>query len=327
MKIFRNLSDIEGKLANAVVTIGNFDGVHLGHREIFRRVRESARKSGGVSVVITFVPHPLKLLPSRKNLRLITNYAEKEALIDASGIDYLVIIPFTEEFAGISATDFVSQILIDQIGMRRLVIGYDYAFGRNREGNVQLLRHLGELLGFAVEVLEPIGSRGVVYSSSRIRSMIGEGNVKEVVSLLGRHFFLDGTIVHGHHRGKGLGFPTANLATGNELIPKEGVYAVKVDIGGRLHDGACNIGSNPTFGDDVPSIEVFVFDFEGNLYGSELRLYFIERIRDERKFPDSSQLKTAIESDVTRCREILKQAVVVAYSEHPGKNERGEKTN
>jgi riboflavin kinase/FMN adenylyltransferase len=325
MIIFRNLSDIEGKLANSVVTIGNFDGVHLGHREIFRRVREAAGEAGGVSVVITFVPHPLKLLPSRKHLRLITTYAEKEALIGASGIDYLVIIPFTEEFAAISATDFVTKVLIGQVDMRRLVIGYDYAFGRNREGNVALLRSLGGDLGFEVEVLEPIGTQGVVYSSSRIRAMVGEGGVREVVSLLGRHFFLDGTIVHGHHRGKGLGFPTANLSTGNELIPKQGVYAVKVDIGGRLHDGACNIGSNPTFGDDTPAIEVFVFDFEGDLYGSELRVYFIERIRDERKFPDAAALKAAIQSDVARCRDILKQTAIAAYYEQPGKNGRGAK--
>jgi riboflavin kinase/FMN adenylyltransferase len=325
MKIFRNLSDIEGKLANAVVTIGNFDGVHLGHREIFRRVRESARETGGVSVVITFVPHPLKLLPSRKNLRLITTYAEKEALIGASGIDVLVIIPFTEEFAGISAADFVTQVLIGKIGMRRMVIGYDYAFGRNREGNVPLLRRLGDQLGFEVEVLEPIGAHGIVYSSSKIRTMIGEGRVKEVVALLGRHFFLDGTIVHGHHRGKELGFPTANLATGNELIPMQGVYAVKVDIGGRLHDGACNIGSNPTFGDEGSAIEVFVFDFEGDLYGSDLRIYFIERIRDERKFPDRTALQEAIRADVDRCRHILSQTAVAAYCEQPGMNGRGEK--
>jgi riboflavin kinase/FMN adenylyltransferase len=318
MIIFRNLSDLEGKLADAVVTIGNFDGVHLGHREIFRRVKESARESGGVSVVITFVPHPLKLLPSRKHIRLITTYKEKEALIGASGIDYLVIIPFTEEFAGISAIDFVTKILIAQVGMRRLVIGYDYAFGRNREGNVTLMRRLGNELSFEVEVLEPIGAPGIVYSSSRIRAMIGEGHVKEVVSLLGRHFFLDGTIVHGHHRGKVLGFPTANLATDNELIPLSGVYAVKVDIGGRLHDGACNIGTNPTFGDDASAIEVFVFDFDGDLYGSALRVYFIERIRDERRFPDAAALKAAIQADVARCRDILRQTAVAAFCEQPG---------
>ncbi|MCM2359381.1 MAG: bifunctional riboflavin kinase/FAD synthetase [Geobacteraceae bacterium] len=321
MIIFRNLDDIRDKLANAVVTIGNFDGVHLGHRAIFRRVREAAAELGGVSVAITFVPHPLRLLPSRKSLRLITPYGEKEGLIAASGIDYLVIIPFTGEFAAMSAPDFVSRVLVGRIGMKKLVIGYDYAFGRNREGNVALLQKLGGELGFDVEVLAPIGNGDNVYSSTRVREMIGAGEVKGVVSLLGRHFFLDGTVVHGHHRGKGLGFPTANLATENELIPKSGVYAVKVKIDDVLYDGACNIGANPTFGDEAISIEVFIFDYAGDLYGRRLRLLFVDRIRDEMKFPDAAALQQAIRADVARCREILRGATVIEYHEQPGKSD------
>ncbi len=313
MIIFRNLDDIQEKLVNAVVTIGNFDGVHLGHREIFRRVRGAAREAGGVSVVITFVPHPLKRLPSRKHLRLITPYAEKERLIAASGIDYLIVIPFTESFATIDAADFVSRILVSRIGMKKLVIGYDYAFGRNREGNVALLEKLGTELGFDLEVLAPIGSGDIVYSSTGIRELIGRGDVEGVVALLGRHFSLDGTIVHGHHRGKGLGFPTANLATDNELIPKHGVYAVKVRIADAIYDGACNIGSNPTFAD-----KVFIFDFAGDLYGCRMRLFFVARIRDERKFPDPAALQQAIQSDVLRCREILRGVTVIEYHESTG---------
>lgn len=319
MIIFRNLDDIQGKLANAAVTIGNFDGVHLGHREIFRRVRKAAAELGGPAVVITFVPHPLKLLPSRKSLRLITPYGEKESLIAASGIDYLVVIPFTGEFAAISAPEFVSRVLVGMVGMKKLIIGYDYAFGRNREGNVELLRKLGDELGFAVEVLAPIGDGERVYSSTGVRELIGRGEVKEVISLLGRHFSLVGTVVHGHHRGKVLGFPTANLAPENELIPKSGVYAVKVKIDDGIYDGACNIGPNPTFGDEASSIEVFIFDFDGDLYGRRLRLYFIERVRDERKFPDAAALQRAIRSDVGRSREILRDASVIEYHEYPGK--------
>lgn len=318
MIILRNLDEIQGRLANAVVTIGNFDGVHLGHREIFRRVRDAAAQIGGVSAVITFVPHPLKLLPSRKSLRLITAYAEKESLIAASGMDYLIIIPFTEEFAAITAADFVSRILYGSIGMKKLIIGYDYAFGRNREGNVALLQKLGAELGFALEVLAPIGDGDNVYSSTRIREMIGQGDVNGVVSPLGRHFSLCGTVVHGHHRGKGLGFPTANLATDNELIPKSGVYAVKAKIDDALYDGACNIGANPTFGDASTTIEVFIFDFAGDLYGRRIMLYFIERIRDERRFPDAAALQQAIISDVARCREILRGASVIEYHDYPG---------
>lgn len=323
MIIIRNIDDIRDKLVNAVVTIGNFDGVHLGHREIFRRVKEGAREVGGVSVVVTFVPHPLKLLPSRKELRLITPYAEKEGLIAASGIDYLIIIPFTEEFAAIAAVDFVTRILVGRIGMKQLVIGYDYAFGRNREGNVSLLSRLGAELGFDLEVLAPIGSGGVVYSSTRIRELIGEGDVQGVVSLLGRHFSLDGTVVHGHHRGKGLGFPTANLATDNELIPRHGVYAVKVRVGDTLYDGACNIGSNPTFGDEATSIEVFIFDFVGDLYDSRMRIFFVAKIRDERKFPNAAALQEAIQADVARCREILNGVAVVEYHETTGTEDNG----
>jgi len=325
MIIFRDVDDIHDKLVNAVVTIGNFDGVHLGHREIFRRVREGAREVGGVSVVITFVPHPLKLLPSRKALRLITPYAEKEGLIEASGIDYLIIIPFTEQFASIAAADFVSRILVGRIGMKMLIIGYDYAFGRNREGNVALLSKLGAEYGFDLEVLAPIGSGDTIYSSTRIRELIGEGDVEGVVSLLGRHFSLDGTVVHGHHRGKGLGFPTANLATDNELIPMQGVYAVKVRLGDALYDGACNIGSNPTFDDRAMSIEVFIFDFAGDLYDSRMRVYFVARIRDEQKFPTAVALQQAIQSDIARCREILNCVSVVEYREATGTDDNGKK--
>ncbi len=315
MIIFRNLDELQKTLPNAVVTIGNFDGVHLGHREIFRRVRKAAADLNGVSVVISFVPHPLKLLPSRKKLRLITTYAEKESLISASGVDYLIIIPFTEHFAAISAADFVREVLVGKVGMKKLIIGYDYAFGRNREGNASLLRLLGEELRFDVEVLEPISGGDAVYSSTRIREMVGKGDVKEVVSLLGRHFSLSGTVVHGHHRGKGLGFPTANLQTVNELIPGSGVYAVKVGIGAAVFDGACNIGSNPTFGDETIAIEVFVFDYEGDLYGSEVRIFFVERIRDERKFPNTFELQEAIQADVAKCRKILGTASIIEFHE------------
>jgi riboflavin kinase/FMN adenylyltransferase len=325
MVIFRNINEIAGNLSDAVVTIGNFDGVHLGHREIFHRVRKSADDLGGVSVVITFIPHPLKLLPTRKNLRLITTYAEKEALIGASGVDYLVIIPFTEDFAAKTATEYVKHVLIRLVGMKKLIIGYDYAFGRNREGNVTLLRRLGLELGFAVEVLEPIGNGETVYSSTGIREMISKGDVSGVVSLLGRHFFLDGTVVHGHHRGKGLGFPTANLKSGNELIPKNGVYAVKVDLDGALYDGACNLGSNPTFGNEMSSIEVFLFDFQGDIYNRDLRLFFIERIRDERRFPTVESLQKAIQLDVTKCREILGRTSIIEYHEPLEKDDCAEK--
>jgi len=316
MHIFRSIEEITAKLPNPVATIGNFDGVHLGHREIFRRVKREAAVLGGVSLVITFVPHPIKMLGLRKEFRLINTYAEKELLLEASGVDYLLTIPFTAEFAAIGAEQFVRDILVGTIGIRKLIIGYDYAFGKDREGDVAMLRRLGDELGFAVEVLDPIASGGLVYSSTAVRRMVAEGDVRGVVRLIGRHFSIGGTVVHGRQRGKGLGFPTANLRTDKELIPKPGVYAVKVKVEDATYDGACNIGDNPTFGNGSLSIEVFIFDFDGDIYGREVRLYFVDRIRDEVTFPNPEALQVAIARDVARCREILRDVAIIEYREY-----------
>ncbi|MEZ4484983.1 MAG: riboflavin kinase [Syntrophotaleaceae bacterium] len=206
MRIIRNLDELREPLQDAVVTIGNFDGVHLGHREIFRRVVHRSQEVGGPAVVYTFVPHPLKLLaPDRAPLLINTN-REKEVLIGASCIDVLVCAPFDQAMAALPAHRFVREILVEKVGMRHLVVGYDYLFGKGREGNTELLQRMGEYLGFAVEVLEPISGSGQVYSSTRIRQLIGEGEVAQVQQL-GRHFTLEGHVVHGFKRGQKLGFP------------------------------------------------------------------------------------------------------------------------
>lgn len=306
MIVFRATDEIPCNLANAVVTVGNFDGVHPGHREIFRRVRAAAAESGGVSVVVTFIPHPLKVLAPERDFRLITTYAEKERLIGESGIDYLVTLPFSREFAAIPAAVFVREVLMERIGMKRLIIGYDYAFGRNREGGVDLLRRLGGEMGFAVDVLAQIGDGETGFSSSMVRERIAEGDVRGVAPLLGRHFSVGGTVVHGLHRGRKIGFPTANIEAEEELLPKPGVYAVKVEWNGSLCDGACNIGDNPTFHGSRVTVEVHLLDFDGDLYGRVLRVHFIDRIRDERKYPDVLSLIGAIQDDVERCREALR---------------------
>lgn len=196
MEIIRDLSDFK-VLKNPVATIGNFDGVHMGHRQIFRKLKQAAADLDGVSVVITFAPHPLKVLPSGKNLRLISTYEEKELLLGASGIDYLVVIPFTERFAALNAREFVSEILVGSIGIKKLIVGYDYAFGHNREGNIGLLRQLGKEYGFVVETLEPIWDGKTIFSSTNIRKMIEEGNVRDVVAPLGRHFSIGGKLFTG----------------------------------------------------------------------------------------------------------------------------------
>lgn len=313
MKIIRKLEEITEKLPNPSVTIGNFDGVHLGHREIFRRVKKTASELGGVSVVITFAPHPLKVLAPQKNFKLITPYSEKEILIEASGVDYLITIPFSKEFAAISAETFVRDVLVKRIGMKKLVIGYDYAFGRNREGDVNLLRRLGRELGFSVEMLEQIGNGETIFSSSAVRSLIENGEVKKVVPLLGRFFSVKGRVVHGLNRGRQIGFPTANIDTDEELLPKEGVYAVKVEFGGRIFDGACNIGFNPTFKGKKLTVEVNIFEFDGDLYDKELKVHFVERVREDREFPDVAALMQAIARDVAFCRRILSGVSLVEY--------------
>jgi riboflavin kinase/FMN adenylyltransferase len=316
MRIIRDLNELTAPLPNAVVTIGNFDGVHLGHREIFRRVVRRAREVGGQSVVFTFVPHPLKVLAPERAPRLINTYAEKERLIEASCIDVLICAPFTRETAALPASRFVEEILLGKVGVRHLIVGYDYTFGRGREGDVRFLRRRGEALGFAVEVLDPIAEGGEVYSSTRIRRLILEGDVAGVVGPLGRHFTLDGEVVHGAKRGKKLGFPTANLKTDKELLPKPGVYAVKVRRGESVLDGVVNIGRNPTFRAEGLSVEVHILDFHEEIYGEIPRLYFVERLRDEILFPDPAALTQAIAADIERARRILADARIIEYREY-----------
>jgi len=318
MIVFRSIDQIEAPLLNPVVTIGNFDGVHLGHREIFRKLNRSAREIGGVSVVITFDPHPLKVMPSSRSIALINTVDEKITLIEASGVDYLLIITFDPVFAATTAADFIENILVGRIGVKHLIIGYDYAFGKGREGDVTLLRKLGSKFSFAVEELPPISDGTSNYSSSLIRKMIADGAVAEVIPYLGRNFSLAGRVVHGVDRGKSLGFPTANIATDKELLPADGVYAVKVKIDETLFDAACNIGFNPTFESTTRSIEVFIFDLDEDLYGKEIRVYFFDRLRAEKRFASANELVAAIAADVDRCREILASSQLVVYREYLG---------
>ncbi len=316
MKIIRNLAAIIAPFQGAVVTLGNFDGVHMGHREIFRRVVQKARECGGTSVVYTFVPHPLKVVAPERAPRMINTFAEKERLIEASCIDVLICAPFTLETAALPAERFVQEILVDRIGVRHLVVGYDYAFGKGREGNTEFLQKKGEELGFSVEVLRPVSKAGEVYSSTRIRRLIEAGEVAAVVGLLGRHFTLEGIVVHGAKRGKTLGFPTANLSTEKELLPKPGVYAVKVKFRDEFYDGVVNIGFNPTFQVGRLTVEVYIFDFQEEIYDQSLRLYFVERLRDERRFSSRQELVEAIDRDIGQARRILADRRVVEYREY-----------
>jgi len=311
MYIFRQISEVPAGLPHPVVTIGNFDGVHLGHREVLSRVREEAKRRGGVSVVITFVPHPLQVLSPGVPLKLITTPQEKAEQIAASGIDYLLEIPFDAAFAATPARAFVEEVLVRRIGVEQLVIGYDYAFGRGREGEPELLRRMGKEHSFSVELLSPVSDGSTVYSSTAVRRLVEHGDVKKAVAILGRHYRVCGKVVHGFHRGRTLGFPTANVQTEKELIPSAGVYAVKVRLGDELFDGACNIGTNPTFANAKLSVEVFLLDFDRDIYGEHICVFFIDRVRGERRFADLKALREGIAKDVEHCRELLLNAHLV----------------
>ena len=303
--------NIYGKILEAsVVTIGNFDGVHRGHAEIFAHLKRKSMALGLPSVVVTFEPHPLKILAPESAPLLITTFEQKAALIAESGIDYLIVVPFSTELSRMPANDFVLKVLCSPLGMRHIIIGHDYAFGRGREGNFKTLESLGGPNGFTLEDLPPIGESGVVFSSSLVRSAVADGDMAAAAHILGRYYQISGTVEHGREIGRALGFPTANVATPNELLPSDGVYAVMVQVEGQRVKGACNIGCNPTFGAKTRTIEVFLLDFSGRMYDHKVTVHFVQRLRPEKKFSDTASLKAAIALDVASTRKILENSTV-----------------
>lgn len=298
------------ELKNPVVTLGNFDGVHLGHQKIFRLLIEKARRINGTSVVYTFEPHPIKVLYPERRMPLITSYRERATLVEQMGVDVLVSAPFERGFASQSAKEFVQEILVGSIGAREVLVGYDYAFGRNREGDTGLLQQLGRQMGFEVEIVPPVMMNGHAVSSSRIRTVVEEqGDVALAARMMGREFCLEGVVVEGHRRGKSLGYPTANLRLENELLPKPGVYAVLVRVEGleSTWGGMANLGTNPTFSERVLSFEVHIFDFQGDLYGKRLKVALLDRLREERRFPSVKALVDQLGKDEQASRAVIGQ--------------------
>ncbi|MBW1896369.1 MAG: bifunctional riboflavin kinase/FAD synthetase [Deltaproteobacteria bacterium] len=306
MQVITDLKEISGPLKNAVLTIGNFDGVHLGHQALFHQVIEKANSFDGDSVVITFEPHPIRVINSNKHFPLITLYQQKVELIEKTGVDVLICIPFTREFASMPARTFVKEILYDFIGMKAIVVGDDYSFGKNREGNVALLKEMGETLGFDVIVSGWIQLAQGRISSTKIRNLVREGGVEEAKKLLGRYYQVRGAVVRGRDRGgKLLGFPTANLTLYDELCPKTGVYAVTVEHDDRTYKGVANIGYSPTFKEGQFGVEVHIFDFDRSIYDQPIRLNFVHRLRDEKKFEGPEALAVQIKRDVAEAKEVL----------------------
>lgn len=307
MKIIDGIENIKQQLPYPVLTLGNFDGVHLGHQAIFRMLKERAREMNGTSIVYTFVPHPMRVIAPERAPKLLTNYKEKIKLIEESGIDVIICTNFTKEFANISAEDFVKEILCKILNVKEILIGSNYLFGKGRKGSPELLKKLGKECGFSVTIIDEINVDNSALSSSRIRTLIAKGRVDEANLFLGRHYSVDGIVVEGAKRGKSLlNTPTANLLTANELLPKDGVYAVTVEVDGKIYGGATNIGHNPTFNDKKFSFETHVLDFEGQLLGKTLRVFFIKRIRDEMKFKGIDELGTQLKKDIEEISAILK---------------------
>ncbi len=309
MKLIENIEHIDKPFSNAVITIGNFDGVHIGHQALFHEVIEKADLLGSTSLAMTFEPHPIRVLKNNGHPPLLTPLNQKIELIAKSGIDALVCIPFTREFAAITAKEFVYDVLLGRIGMRIIVVGQDYTFGKNRQGNLNLLKSYAEAFDFEVDVVDWVpmsNDRPQRISSTRIRKMLLDGDVQNAQKLLGRPYQVSGSVVPGRNRGgKLLGFPTANIQLTDELCPKTGIYAVSVNCLGKRHLGVANIGYSPTFDNQEFTIEVHVLDFDSDLYDKPITIKFIEWIRDEIKFSGISELSDQIARDVETARGIL----------------------
>ncbi len=306
MEIIRGLESLNKSYPNTVLTIGNYDGIHLGHQKILSMVLKRAEEIGGTSMVMSFDPHPVKVLAPERNIKLLTTPEEKARLIEAMGIDVLLYVRFNKEFSRVLPDDFLHDVLVEKIHVKEIIVGANYAFGKNKKGTIDLLRRRGEKYDFSVKAVRDVMVHSHIVSSSAIRSLLLKGAVSEVSNFLGRAYSVEGTVIKGKGRGRSiLHIPTANISTPVEIAPKEGVYAVKVGLKGSMYDGVANIGKNPTFGNAEVSYEVHLFNFDGDLLGKNLRIYFIDRIRGERTFPDPVSLGKQIRDDIEQAKELL----------------------
>jgi len=298
------------KALNPVVTIGTFDGVHLGHREVISELKRISSLSGGESVIFTFEPHPrIIIAPNEDSLRLLSTQSEKISLIEKIGVDHLVIYPFTQEFARLSYREFVTKILAGVMNISCLVVGYDHRFGQGRKGDFSSLESLSEPLNFKVDQLSQLLVNNKVVSSTKIRSAIEAGDIIKANDYLGYPYALSGKVIAGNQLGRKIGFPTANIEIADQykLIPGDGVYAVLVETRGKQYKGMLNVGSRPTvnYNPDHKSIEVFIFDFDQDIYHTNITVRFIERIRNEQKFGDIDQLRDQLQKDQVSAISIL----------------------
>ncbi|WP_075351304.1 bifunctional riboflavin kinase/FAD synthetase [Algoriphagus marinus] len=307
MKIYEGLADFP-KLKNAVVTSGTFDGVHLGHQKILQRIREIAKSIDGETVLITFWPHPrLVLFPNEHNLRLLSTFEEKTKLLRQFGVDHLVSIPFTKEFSELSSEEFIQTVLVDKIRCKKLVIGYDHRFGKNREGSFDYLQANHSKFGFELEEISRQDVDDIGVSSTKIRKALEAGDVITAINYLGRPYELNGLVIKGQQIGRSIGFPTANIHIPNDykLIPKDGVYAVEAMVNEKIYKAMLNIGNRPTVDGHKKTVEAHLFDFQGDLYDKQITIYFKAFLREERKFEGLEALKAQLSLDQVNAKKLL----------------------
>ena len=305
MEVIRHIESYR-RFPRPIVSLGNFDGVHLGHQAILTKAVSEARALQGTALVLTFHPHPLSVLRPNSPLPLILSLREKLLLFRRLEIHGVILQRFSQTFSQLTAEEFVRRYLVDIIGIEKVIVGHNVSFGHRRSGNAEILVQLGEKFGFAVEVIGPVVIDGREVSSTAVRTLLGTGNMHEVTQLLGRPYGVSGRVEKGFQRGRTIGFPTANLRPRTDLLLPNGVYAVTVDLDEKISvPGVANVGMNPTFGNNRRTIEAHLFDFSADLYGQRLRVNFLEHIREERKFPSVPELVRQIQEDADRARALL----------------------
>lgn len=308
MKIHKSINEVQ-QITNPILTVGTFDGVHIGHQKIISRLNEIAAEKGGESVLLTFHPHPRKVLfPDDDSLKLINTIEEKTALLDQFGLDHVVYMAFEKQLSRMSPVEYVRDILVNKLGVNTIVIGYDHQFGRNREGNIELLRELGPIYDFEVIEISAQEIDEIAVSSTKVRKALEHGNIHASREFLGHNFTLTGEVVKGQQIGRQIGFPTANISISDKtkIIPGNGVYAVKGNVNGKELSGMLNIGNKPTVGEtEEVTIEVHFFDFSEDLYGAGVTLTFVERVRSEQKFENLEALTQQLRRDKQEVQHIL----------------------
>ncbi|NTW04660.1 MAG: bifunctional riboflavin kinase/FAD synthetase [Peptococcaceae bacterium] len=310
MKVLYDWKGIRNQFKDIVVALGNFDGVHVGHQRLISSLVTEAKNINGTSVVFTFQPHPLQVLLGEAPMILISQQT-KEDIFREMGVDVLLLIPFTEKFAHLSPEKFIEKILVDGLDVKSIFVGYNYTFGRNGSGTAKTLENEGSRYGFKVNIIQPVAVTDIPVSSTLIRNLLNKGEVDEAARYLGGNFFIEGQVREGEKRGRQLGFPTANIMIREGFMaPANGIYAVKVQSDGEIYSGVANLGIKPTFCQKktTPILEVHLLDFKGDLYGKTIKVYFIKKIREEKKFSSVDKLIVEIKSDVEKSRIILSKA-------------------